>query len=146
MNIRPIQETDRAQYLQMAAEFYDTDSVIEPIPAAYIERTFDQLCAGNPQIAGWILEDEGETAGYVLGAVTYSQEAGGTVLWLEELYIRPVHRGRGLAHFALEQVPKHFPAARYRLEVMPGHDYLWALYASHGFEEMPYRQMYKTTE
>ena len=35
---------------------------------------------------------EGEIVGYLLTAKTYSREAGGLVLWLEEMYMRPAYR------------------------------------------------------
>ena len=45
-----------------------------------------------------LLEQDGETAGYGLLSLKYSHEAGGLELWVEELYVRPAFRGRGLGH------------------------------------------------
>ena len=60
------------------------------------QRTFDVLMAGSPYAEGYIIEQDGKTAGYALLAKSFSQEAGGIVIWIEEIYILPEFQSRGL--------------------------------------------------
>lgn len=48
----------------------------------------DALDQKSPYVAAYIAEHQGAPAGYGLVSLTYSNEAGGLVVWLEELYIR----------------------------------------------------------
>lgn len=139
---RPITEADRAAYLQMSRDFYLSDAVTHDIPAAHRERTLQALLTGTPYAAGFLLEHNGSTAGYALLALTWSQEAGGLTVWVEELYVLPDFRGLGLGREFLLALPRLYPdAARLRLEVEPDNHRAAALYAGLGYEILEYQQM-----
>lgn len=74
---------------------------------------------------------------------TFSQEAGGLVVWLEEGYIREPYRSMGLMSEFFLYIEQHCPAARYRLEVEPDNPRAIALYERKGFRFIPYLQMIK---
>lgn len=140
--LRPILERDRECYLSMARDFYNSDAVDHTVPASHLERTFDALMAGTPYASCRILELDGTTAGYVLLAHTWSQEAGGDTVWVEELYVLPRFRGRGLGKQTLEELAQAYPhAARLRLEVQPDNRRAQALYEKLGYRVLDYRQM-----
>ena len=141
MNIRKITPADRELYLQLLWEFYHSEAVLHPVPADHMERSFDELMRSEDYLQCCILEQDGETAGYALLAKTWSVEAGGVVVWLEELYIRTAFRGQGTGSAFLEYMKREIPAARYRLEVEPDNHQAKALYGRHGFEIFPYQQM-----
>ncbi len=143
--IRKIKETDRAIYLSMTKKFYQSNVVLAPIPDENLERTFDLLIKGTPFAAGFVFEYEKNIAGYALLARTWSQEAGGEVIWIEEIYISPDYRSRGIgkAFFRFlenEYAPK---AKRFRLEVEKENERAVSLYRSLGFDFFPYDQMKK---
>ena len=81
--IRKPTAADREKYIEIAGEFYATDAVLRPVPRAYLERTFDEMLSSDCYAEGYLFEQKGEIAGYALIAKTFSQEAGGTVFWLE---------------------------------------------------------------
>ena len=141
MNIRKITPADRAVYLQLSDEFYRSEAVLHPVPAEYFERSFEELMRSEDYLLCYLLEWEGETAGYALLAKTWSVEAGGAVVWLEELYLRPAFRGKGLGSGFLAYMTREIPAARYRLEVEPDNHRAKALYGRYGFEVLPYEQL-----
>ena len=125
--IRPVTSADRAVLRELLAEFYDTDAVLHPLPAC-------------------LLEQDGETAGYGLLSLKYSHEAGGLELWVEELYVRPAFRGRGLGHefFAwLRGLSAAEHIRRIRLETEPENERAAALYARMGFSPLGYCQMFR---
>ena len=95
---------------------------------------------------GFMLESEGECAGYALLAKTYSREAGGMVIWLEELFVLPQFRSHGLGRefFSfLEKYTAENGYARIRLEAEEENVRALSLYQRLGFEYMDYKQMYR---
>ena len=141
--IRPLTAADRICYLTLCREFYHSAGVLHPVPETYFERTFAQLMAETPCAKGFLLEQDGQAAGYGLLAVTFSQEAGGEVWWLEELYVRPAFQGQGLGAAFLRYLEEIRPASvtRFRLELEPENHGARRLYERMGFETLGYDQM-----
>lgn len=141
--IRKIEERDREAYLRMAGDFYRSDAVFRQIPEPYFETTFRELMRSDQYTEGYLLEERNEAAGYALLAKTFSQEAGGPVVWIEELYVRPGFRGRGLGHEFFAYLKDHLPdgVKRVRLEAEPENRKAVALYRRMGFSDLPYSQM-----
>ena len=136
--LRPFTADDRAAYLQMAHDFYHSDAVDHPVPDEFLERTFDELLGGSPYAEGFLFEEDSEVQGYALLAKTWSQEAGGLVVWIEEIYIRPEFQGRGQGSAFFAYLKEHLPAARYRLETEPDNERAKALYRRQGFRFLNY--------
>lgn len=143
LEIRDFRPEDRETYLSMAHTFYHSPAVDHPIPDSHFERTFAALQAGTPYARGLMLLWDGVPAGYGLLAITYSCEAGGLVVWAEELYIQPPWRrhGIGKGFFAFLQREYQGRAARIRLEVEPENTRAISLYQKSGYRWLPYRQM-----
>lgn len=143
--IRPITQADRQSYLAMCREFYSGDAVSHPVPVEYFGRTFDALMENTPFAAAYIIEQDGVAAGYALLAKSFSQEAGGIVVWIEELYIRPEFQGHGLgtAFFRFLEAQNDGTVKRYRLEYEPDNVRGAALYRRIGFTSLGYGQMIK---
>ena len=142
--IREIELRDRFAYEEMAKEFYSSDAVLADVPDKSITDTFEEIINGSPFIDGYILvSPESILAGYALVAKTYSQEAGGMVLWLEELFIKPTFRSQGLASDFLDFMKEELTGnmARIRLEVESENTGALALYRRNGFEKLPYKQL-----
>ena len=136
--IRKIALNDRAEYIKMAEEFYNSPAVLKPVPRAHFENTFVELMNGSVYTEGYIFEIDECVAGYGLIAKTYSQEAGGMVVWIEEIYVKEDFRGKGLGFEFLEYVKENIPAKRYRLETEPDNNKAQELYKRHGFEHLEY--------
>lgn len=131
----------------MTREFYRSDAVLHTIPDEYICKTFNLLIAGSPYAEAFIFEQNGETAGYALLAFTYSNEAGGMVLWIEELYILPEFQGHGFGKELMTYIEKTYKdqVVRIRLEVEKSNQRAVQLYRKMGFANLDYSQMYKST-
>jgi GNAT superfamily N-acetyltransferase len=138
MKIRKITQTDKHIYTEMAKDFYSSPAVLDNIPEENILTSFDLFLAGTPYGDAFIFESEGQTVGYGVLAYTHSQEAGGRVVWIEEIYVKDEYRGRGFGAEFLEFVKKNIPARRYRLETEPENERAAALYRRHGFEHFEY--------
>lgn len=138
MTIRKITKNDKPIYTEMAKDFYSSTAVLENIPEENIISSFDTFLGGTPYGDAFIFEDDGAILGYGVLAYTHSQEAGGKVVWIEEIYVKEEYRGRGLGSEFLEFVKNNIPARRYRLETEPENERAAALYRRHGFEHFEY--------
>ena len=143
--IRPIEAKDRTVYLSMARKFYDSDAVLSPVPTENFEKTFDLLLKGTPFADAFVFEENETVVGYALLARTWSQEAGGETLWIEEIYLEPDARGKGYgsAFFRFLEEKYAPEAKRFRLEVEKENEGAVSLYQRMGFAFFPYDQMKK---
>lgn len=141
--IRKIRKEDKSVYFDMAKKFYCSDAVYHNIPEKHISDTFDELMRSDNYLVGYLMEYEKNIAGYVLLTKTFSQEAGGMVLWIDELFVMPEYRCRGLGHEFFSYLKINLPdnVKRIRLEVENSNKKAAALYKSLGFEDLPYSQM-----
>ena len=138
MQIRKIEKKDKEKYLQMAKMFYSSPAVLSPVPEENFLRAFENFMVGTPYGDAFIFEDDGGMIGYGVLAYTYSQEAGGKVVWLDEIYIDEAHRGNGIGSAFIAFVLNEIPAKRYRLETEPENEKAAALYRRKGFELFGY--------
>ncbi len=147
--IRKIEHKDRDAFLFLSEMFYSSSAVLHPVPRQNHEDTFTELMRSNEYAEAWIIEAEGNAVGYGLVAKTYSREAGGMVLWIEELFLLENYRslGFGKEFFAMaERYAFKHGFARIRLEVEPENTRAMALYERLGFKPLDYRQMYKNRD
>lgn len=140
---RKIEPEDREIYIQLSKEFYSSDAVLHAIPDENFEKTFELLMKGTPYADCYIFEHEGEAAGYALLAKTWSTEAGGNVIWLDEIYIRDKFRGKGIGTDFFAYLDSIADTARLRLEAEPDNEAAIRLYKRTGFRELPYVQFIK---
>ncbi len=140
--IRKMQPSDREAYLELANAFYHSEAVLHSVPEIHLEKTFEAAVGGSPYLECLMFEKEGQTAGFALLALTWSQEAGGLVVWVEELFVKPEYRGQGLGKGFFAWLEEHYPnASRFRLEIEPDNHRAEALYRQMGFDFLDYRQM-----
>ena len=141
--IRYFEEKDRNTFFEMADKFYHMPAVLHSVNTEYFERTFDEIMSGSPYAVGLIAEQDGKPAGYALLAITWSNEVGGIVVWIEEAYVMEEYRccGVGKELFAFIRSEFDAKAKRYRLEVTTDNIRAMKLYESLGYEGLEYKQM-----
>lgn len=147
MKIRNIREEEKAIFMEMAEDFYrpETGACLHGMQVDHLEATFLLCLRENPYARLLMAEDEtGEAIGFCLLSLTWSNEVGGMVVWLEELYFRPQARGKGYAKQVLAWLEEEYSQAkRFRLEATHQNTLAIGLYREAGYEELPYYQMVK---
>lgn len=142
--IRKITLADREEYLKMADNFYHCGATIAPVPKKHMEITFDEMMSSDRYVEGYFFEEDGIVKGFALLAKTFSQEAGGIVIWIEELFVKEEYRNNGLVQKFFEFLYEtHKDAARFRLETEPDNEDAMRLYYRMGFEDFEYIQFKK---
>ena len=145
LEVRDVREEDKEELFEMIEDFYNrSGACLHGMNQTYTERTFQLCLTENPYARMLILESEGEKAGFLLLSFTWSNEAGGLTVLVEELYLKPETRGKGLGKKALQWLGEAYPQARrFRLEVTSGNTGAIALYEKQGYEQLNYEQMIK---
>ena len=143
--IRKITKEDRALFVQLMDEFYHSPAVLHPIPEQVYAEVFEEMTSSDRYVLGYILEVEGQAAGYALLSKGFSTEVGGQEIWVEEVYIREAFRSHGLGLSLFTYLEETFRGTvrRLRLEVEPDNTRAIELYRRLGFEVLGYTQMIK---
>lgn len=142
MSVRPLNPADFEPVLAMMKVFYASEALLIHPEENVLRKTLSDAIGGNPYVAGFVFEQEGSLAGYGMIAKSYSTEAGGECIWIEDIFILPQFRGKGLGTDFLKFVQEQFPkAARIRLEAEPENEKAMAVYRSAGFAELGYTQL-----
>jgi GNAT superfamily N-acetyltransferase len=90
----------------------------------------------NPERGRIVLMiDENLVQGYAILIPYWSNEFGGTILFVDELFVKPQARGRGIGRrfFEFVRTQKPFDAVACALEVSPKNDRARRFYESTGF-------------
>lgn len=143
LTLRDLLPEDEPLVLSMAEEFYHSDAVDHPVDRAVLERTFQAAAdPAEPLFRGLLISWEGAGAGYMYVTQYYSAEVGGRCVLLDEVYLRPEFRGRGIGTQIMAWLEREYPAARrFRLEVTQANQGAVRLYRKSGYEFLRYDQM-----
>jgi GNAT superfamily N-acetyltransferase len=131
-------ETDEQQIVEMSLALYTEDPAAGPVPAGHTRQTLSMLRAEPARGRAVILELDDRIAGYAFLISFWSNELGGEVIVIDELYIRAHARSQGHARNLFRTLccdnplwPSH-PVAL-ELEVTPENKRATALYTNLGF-------------
>ena len=138
---REITPDERELYYRYVDIFYHSDAVEAPVPRRNYEVTFNELMRSSDYLKCYIFEDGGKPCGFALLSKTFSQEAGGVSVTIEEIYIDEEQRGRGMATEFFEYLKSIDGIARLRIEVEDDNEGAKRLYERMGFKLLPYLQM-----
>ena len=143
--IRKMRKEDAGAFLNMTELFYASKAVSNPIPRENHINTFNEIIRSNDYIEGYIFEYEDKPVGYVITTRTYSHEAGGITLWIDELFILEEYRSMGLGKEFFSYLKSTLDASiiRLRLEVESDNDRAINFYQRMGFNISEYDLMYK---
>lgn len=144
--IRKFVPEDREDYIRFSTEFYNSSAVDKPVPREHFEQGFDEMMRSDVYVQGYMLVCDGNNVGYCVTMKTYSVEAGGITIWIDELFVLEEYRSKGLGRELFKYIEKNVDKKlrRIRLEVELENGRAISLYKKMGFEPAPYDGMWKT--
>jgi ribosomal protein S18 acetylase RimI-like enzyme len=139
-----------------AASLADVDALVTLMSAFYREdgdsfdadasrAAFTALLAEPAWGRVWLAEEDGSVIAYVALTLGYSMEFGGRDAFVDDVYVVPTHRGRGVGSALLaecEQACHELGVRALHLGVRPSNRAA-ALYRRFGFREQQHRLMTK---
>jgi GNAT superfamily N-acetyltransferase len=93
--IRPARPDEAGLVLGFVRELAEYEKLLHEVVATEAEIA-QALFGDNPRAFCDIAEWEGEPVGFALWFYTYSTFSGRHGIWLEDLFVRPGQRGRGI--------------------------------------------------
>jgi diamine N-acetyltransferase len=144
-SFRGAKESDIEQLLAFMQALYQEDGSTPFIRPA-VHQALRELLDDPDRGRVWLIERDGESAGYLVVTWGFSLEFHGRDAFIDELYVAPAHRGRGLGRQAVghaEAACRANGVAALHLEVETGNERAHALYRGRGFAERGLRLMTK---
>lgn len=127
---------DIARLLPMIEAFHIEDGV-DSTPESR-RAALELLFSGDVQAALWLIGPSRAPVGYIAISFGFSIEMGGRDAFLDEFYIRPKVRGRGMGSQALHlllPMLRDMGIKAMHLEVDQANDKAQKIYARSGFEK-----------
>src|SRR5215510_16497191 len=94
---RAWKEKDDKDIVEMCLALYAEDPAPSPVPEQHTRETLSILRAEPARGRALVLEVKEIVAGYALLISFWSNELGGEIIVIDELYVRPSHRSQGYA-------------------------------------------------
>jgi len=142
-NIRKMTRDDKDTIIDMMRVFYASPAVLSNGSEEIFEADVENCVNDSPYLEGYIFEDEGEMQGYGMIAKSFSTEFGKPCIWVEDLYLKPEHRGAGIGSQFFEYLEKNYTDCIFRLEVEEENERAIHVYEKNGFAVLPYMEMKK---
>ena len=135
IRVRRLARKDYSEFRGMVHQLHREDPADKQMTPQKVSRTVNQLRNNPAKGRILILEEEGRVVGYAILIFYWSNEYGGDILHIDELYVKPEHRGRGIATTFLKQLHNKSHAVALELEVTPPNKEALQYYKRLGFKE-----------
>ena len=142
--VRPATPDDVPELVAMIRELAEYERALPEVEATE-KHLHGTLFADEPAVFAHVLEVDGEVAGMAIWFLNYSTWLGAHNLYLEDLYVRPQHRGGGAGRLLLQTlaeicVQRGYPRLEWWvLDWNPARGFYDALDAQALTEWIPYR-------
>ena len=141
--IRPMTSEDKLAVLEMMRVFYASPAVLSNGSEEIFNNDIDNCVNDCPFLEGYIFEGNGAIQGYAMVAKSFSTEFGKPCIWIEDLYMRPECRGKGIGSSFFAFIENKYAGSVFRLEVEEENERALHVYRKCGYEVLPYMEMKK---
>jgi ribosomal protein S18 acetylase RimI-like enzyme len=122
----------------MSLALYEDDPASRPVQAAQVRATLARFREEPLRGRAVVLDQDGLAAGYALLVPFWSNELGGEICTIDEIYVRPPWRSRGSGSRLIESLNSDrtlwpTPPVAFELEVSPDNHRALDLYERLGF-------------
>ncbi|MDE7330392.1 MAG: GNAT family N-acetyltransferase [Clostridia bacterium] len=143
--VRRMKKGDERDYFAMSNDFYSSGVTNSLISDEGRKKFWKEIMLGEI-VKGYFMTFNGDVAGYAVCCLSASQEACGRLLWLDELYIKPEFRGKGIGTEFFKFIENSDEYEYVRLEVERENARALKLYTSLGYADAKYLSLYKKTK
>ena len=145
MNLRHMEERDRAQVLEMMRVFYSSEAVMTNGSEEIFNNDINECVSESPFAEGFVFTDSDDVhlLGYAMLAHSFSTEYGVHCVWIEDIYLKEEARSKGLSSEFFDHLRYAYPDALHRLEAEHENLHAMEVYKRKGFEEMPYVELFR---
>jgi ribosomal protein S18 acetylase RimI-like enzyme len=130
-----LQKSQIDSIVSMMQDFYAIDNY--PIHIEESKQLFETFIA-NPNLGkAWLIYNDEEVIGYVILTFIFSFEYKGILAFLDELYIKKEHQGKGFGKQAVQFIQQESSQLNVKmlyLEVEQHNENAQKLYLAHDFE------------
>ncbi|MBE6631125.1 MAG: GNAT family N-acetyltransferase [Ruminococcaceae bacterium] len=143
MNIVPMEEKHRNAVKNMMRIFYRSPAVHSNGSEEIFDSDIDNCINECQFLEGYVFCHEEEILGYSMIAKSFSTEFGKPCIWIEDIFVKEEHRGKGIGKSFFDYIDKKYPNALKRLEAESENKGAVRLYKNCGFDILPYLELIK---
>lgn len=143
MIIKRMEQIHKEEVLAMMRVFYSSSAVLTNGSEEIFQKDIDQCLIDNPYLEGYVFCKQDKLLGYAMIAKSFSTEYGKPCIWIEDIYLNPECRGKGIVHLFFNFIEEKYQEHIFRLEVEEENKYAVSAYKKAGFEMIPYMEMKK---
>lgn len=135
IRFRLYEDRDYADLQEMIVSLYREDPEGEPMDEEKIRRTIAEFRKSPEKLSIYMIGDQNGNIGYAILVYFWSNEYGGNIISIDELYIRETHRNQGIGTEFFSFVEALENKAALQVETTPSNGRALGYYKRLGFEE-----------
>lgn len=142
ITFRPYRDSDQDDLKEMIHALYREDPDIQPMTDTKIASTIAEYKAHPGKLSLFLFEAENESVGYAILVRYWSNEYGGDIQYIDEVYVKPAFRSRGIgaSFFTFIETMDH---VAFQLETSPANHRAIKFYERLGFAPSRYVHLLK---
>lgn len=144
--IRPMTKADKDCVFDMMQIFYNSSAVLSNGSEEIFNNDIENCVNDCPFLEGYVFEENDIIQGYAMVAKSFSTEFGKPCIWIEDLYIKPKYRGKGIGSSFFKYIEEKYPNTLMRLEAEEENENAIRVYKKNGYEVLPYLELKKAVE
>ena len=136
-DIRPVAQGDIAALLPLVEQYWIFED-IRDFDSASVRRELERACADASLASAWIAYARGKAVGYLLAVYVFSLEHLGLTAEIDEFFVLPSARGKGIGDALLRLAEAEFlrrGCTNVSLQLGKGNDEARVFYRAHGYGE-----------
>lgn len=143
LNVRDIKQQDKYEYISMVRELFSSKATLTRYSEEASLLNFGNAIGGSELVRCLFIEEGQTVVGYAFLVFSYSSSLGGRCLWLEELYIKPFSRKKGVGSYFLNWIINSYKSTvkAIKLEVTKENVNAINFYKNIGFSDIKYNHM-----
>lgn len=143
MIIQEMKKEHTDEVFQMMKVFYSSPAVSTNGSDEIFMSDIQNCINDNPYLEGYVFVEQNKIMGYAMAAKSFSTEFGKPCIWIEDIYIKPEYRGKGIGSQFLVYIEQKYRDSILRLEVEEDNTAAVHVYKKSGFDVLPYMEMKK---